>query len=149
MAEPPVFGENGAVLNSDTMTNELRAEHESGQWPREELTPRGLLFYALMLMIALVVIELATWPSFNLNSFLLAIIVGGLLTVLNYLNWRQNSQPIVSRQRKRARLYLGVLLTTIFVVGAQLSSARLSLELFGLFSCILLVECWIRLSTPP
>lgn len=28
MEEPPVFGENGAVLNSDTMTDEWRAEHD-------------------------------------------------------------------------------------------------------------------------
>ena len=26
--EPPVFGENGAVLNSETMTDEWRAEHD-------------------------------------------------------------------------------------------------------------------------
>ena len=27
--EPPIFGENGAVLNSETMTDEWRAEHNA------------------------------------------------------------------------------------------------------------------------
>lgn len=30
-SEPPVFGENGAVLNSETMTDEWRDEHEAGR----------------------------------------------------------------------------------------------------------------------
>ena len=73
----PEFGPNGAVLNSDTMSEPLRQAYlreqaKSKRW-RKAITLKSIILFALLLIACFVASEI-----FGFNAFLLVLMLYGL-----------------------------------------------------------------------
>ena len=92
--EPPVFGENGAVLNSETMTDDWRAEHDKTVAERmEEETDRIrdtsiIMTPAFLVLIALPHILPKDLPQHRMSLIALAAFTMTAFIMERLLRWR-------------------------------------------------------------
>jgi len=154
MEEKLIFGENGAVLNSDSMTDEFRDKHDAEAaresfWPSEEFTERGMLYWGLLSVLLIAFASITEVTGFSGEGTVIIIFALGVILMLMLLIWQDHKREIRSMQRRRAKRVLGVLFVAAIIASSFFEQTSKWLQFSVIFSGIAIADMIIRKTTPP